>query len=138
MRKQPLDLPARDIDSIAERVSLCAQAARDAIGPGRAVEDYESALDRALRADKLQFAWQYPIGVPFDGPPDRGFYADFIVEGWTLLELKVVDRLTLEHADLALNYLRESSCKLCLLINFGQPKVEITRILPSGEVSHAE
>ena len=69
------------------------------------------------------------------GPPNRGFYVDFIVEGRVLLELMHVAALRAEHTDLALNYLRESEADVCLLINFGRSPVEIHRILPSGESS---
>ena len=86
-----------------------------------------------MREHKLQFARQYPIGVPFMGPRDRGFYADFIVEGWVLLELTHSAGLDAEATDLALNLLRESQADICLLINFGRAPVEIRRIVPSGE-----
>ena len=86
-----------------------------------------------MREHKLQFARQYPVGVPFMGPRDRGFYADFIVEGWVLLELAHSAGLDAEATDLALNLLRESKAEICLLINFGRAPVEIRRIVPSGE-----
>jgi GxxExxY protein len=89
-----------------------------------------------MREQKLQFARQYPIGVPFHGPRDRGFRADFIVEGVILLELAQVAALDAEGTDLALNYLRESATDICLLINFGRNPVEIRRIQPSGEWSN--
>jgi GxxExxY protein len=129
MENSTPELPGRDLDSIARRIAVCARAVNNALGPGKDLQDYEGALDRALKEERLQFAWQYPIGIPFYGPQDRGFRADFIVEGWTLLELAAVDQLTAENADLALNYLRESGCKQCLLINFGNRKIEIKRIL---------
>ena len=85
-----------------------------------------------MRENKLQFARQYPIGVPFYGSARRGFHADFIVEGRVLLELAHMPALDAEETDLALNYLRESGADICLLINFGRVPVEIRRILPSG------
>lgn len=115
------------------RILACAQAAADAVGSERELEQYEVALERSMREHQLQFARQYPIGVPFYGPRDRGFYADFIVEGVILLELKRVKALGAAEADLALSYLRESGADICLLINFGRTPVEIRRILPSGE-----
>ena len=99
---------------------------------GQALSEYEAVLERAMRESKLQFARQYPIGVPFYGPRDRGFRADFIVEGRVLLELTQMRALDAEETDLALNYLRESGADICLLINFGRIPVEIRRILPSG------
>jgi GxxExxY protein len=126
-----------DPSKALERVLACTQAAAAGVGPEGELEQYETALERSMRGQQLQFARQYPIGVPFYGPRHRGFYADFIVEGVILLELVRVKALGATEADLALNYLRESGADLCLLINFGRAPVEVRRILPSGE-SRAE
>ena len=120
-----------------QRITACAREVGAALGPGLPLQKYEEALARLMQERLLKFAWQYPVGIPFDGPADRGFRADFIVEGWVLLELKAVDRLTLEHSDQALNYLRESGCRLCLLINFGKAKVEIQLVPPTGAATNA-
>jgi GxxExxY protein len=127
----PHQLPIEHFQAIAERIVTCAQAVRDSLGEGEPVDRYEAALERALRADKLQFARQYPFGVPFDRPPDAGFYADFVVEGWILVELKALSALTSEHTAQARQYLRESGCRLCLLINFGPRQVEVQHLLPT-------
>ena len=124
-------LPIEHFQAIAERIVSCAQAVRDSLGEGGPVDRYEAALERALRADKLQFARQYPFGVPFDRPPDTGFYADFVVEGWILVELNAVPALTSGHTEQARQYLRESGCRLCLLINFGPRQVQVQHLLPS-------
>lgn len=123
----------RDNEKVVGRILPCVRQVAERLGPGLELKEYEAALDRSMRESKLQFARQYPIGVPFDGPPDRGFHADFIVGGWVLLELQRVAELTAEQNDLALNYLRESGCDLCLLINFGKSRAEVRRILPSGD-----
>ena len=124
-------LPIEHFQAVAERIVRCAQDVRDSVGEDRSADEYEAALERALRAGKLQFARQYPFGVPFDRPPDAGFYADFVVEGWILLELKVVPLITSKHTAQARQYLRESGCRLCLLINFGTQRVQVQHLLPS-------
>ena len=128
-------MAAYDLSRVIARIVASAQAVAEGAQPGQAVQQYEAALDRDMREHKLQFARQNPIGVPFDGPPDHGFYADFIVEGRVLLELICVATLGPTETDLAFNYLRESGADICLLINFGRSPVEIRRILPSGEWS---
>jgi GxxExxY protein len=124
-----------DLSNALSRILVCAGAVGDQLRPGQALSQYEAVLERTMRESKLQFARQYPIGVPFDGPRDRGFRADFIVEGRVLLELAHMQALDAEQTDLALNYLRESGADLCLLINFGRTPVQIRRILPSGRWS---
>ena len=127
-----------DAEKVARGVIQCVQDVSTELGTGRPLDEYENALAGRLQDVKLKFAWQYPFGVPFHGPADRGFYADFVVEGWVLLELKAVDRLTDEQAAQARDYLQESGCRLCLLINFGQPQVEIRRFVPPDDVTHAQ
>jgi GxxExxY protein len=125
-------MAAHDLTRVVGSIIACAREVGEGLRPGGDTEQYEAALDRSMRDHKLQFARQYPIGVPFMGPQDRGFRADFIVEGRVLLELTHTAVLEAEDADLALNYLRESDTDICLLINFGRSPVEIRRILPSG------
>ena len=43
----------------------------------------------------------------------------------------LVEQLNQEHTAQALNYLRATGVEVCLLINFGKPKIEIKRLLPS-------
>jgi GxxExxY protein len=121
-----------DLTPALRRILASARSVGSAMAPGLALDEYEAALERSMRVAKLQFARQYPIGVPFYGPRDRGFYADFIVEGRILLELMHMPALDAEATDLALNYLIESEADICLLINFGRVPMEIRRILPSG------
>jgi GxxExxY protein len=56
------------------------------------------------------------------------YTADLLVEDQVIVELKVVGALSDLHVPQCRNYLRATGKKLCLLINFGQPKVEIRRI----------
>ena len=126
----PHQLPIEHFQAIATRIIVCVQVVRNSLGEGRLVDDYEAALEHALRAEKLQFARQYPFGVPLDRAPGEGFYADFVVEGWILLELKAVPALTSEHTGQARQYLHQSGCRLCLLINFGPRQVEVQHLFP--------
>jgi GxxExxY protein len=54
-----------------------------------------------------------------------------LAEERVLLELKAARTLDNTHADQCLNYLRASGSPVCLLINFGRPKIEIKRLVPS-------
>jgi len=123
------------LERIAGRIVECTRYVAHDLPSGLPVDQYETALELRMRLEKLQFARQYPFGIPFYGPQDRGFRADFIVEGRVMLELARVPALDLELTDLALNYLRECGATLCLLINFGASPLEIRRILPSGDWS---
>ncbi len=56
------------------------------------------------------------------------YTADLLVEDQVIVELKAVGALRDVHAPQCRNYLRATGKPLCLLINFGGPKVEIRRI----------
>ena len=59
-----------------------------------------------------------------------GEYAvDLLVEESVLIELKAVKVLDDIHQSQCLNALRATDKQLCLLINFGKPRVEIRRIV---------
>ena len=63
----------------------------------------------------------------YDGIVVGEYFADILVEKTVIVELKAVK----EHNDVftaqCLNYLKATGLPVCLLLNFGQPRVEIKR-----------
>ena len=57
------------------------------------------------------------------------FAADLLVEGCVLVELKAARALDDIHRAQCLNYLKATGLTVCLLINFGRPKVEVKRLV---------
>jgi GxxExxY protein len=57
------------------------------------------------------------------------FIADLLVENCVIAELKAVKTLDEIHMAQCLNYLKATGFAVCLLINFGQPKTQIKRIV---------
>jgi GxxExxY protein len=55
---------------------------------------------------------------------------DLLVEGTILVELKAAKVMDDMHLSRALNYLRASGQRVCLLINMGTPKSEIRLLVP--------
>ena len=124
-------MPSQDVNEITQKIIGCAYTVSNTLGIGFVEKIYENALAHALRKSGLTVAQQYPITVGVDGILVGEFCADLLVEGRVLVELKAVSMLTKEHVAQSLNYLRATGLELCLLINFGRPKVEIQRLLPS-------
>jgi GxxExxY protein len=54
---------------------------------------------------------------------------DLLVEGAVLVELKAIKALDEIHMAQCLNYLKAAQLKVCLLINFGRPRIQIKRIV---------
>jgi GxxExxY protein len=57
------------------------------------------------------------------------YYADIVVDGKVTVEVKSVERLDDVHRAQLLNYLRLSSIKVGLLINFSKTKLEYERLV---------
>jgi GxxExxY protein len=98
------------------------------LGSGYLEEIPHRAMCIALEAAGLRVIEKMPMRVWFRGQPIGLFYADLVVEGVVLVEVK--SRRALEPRDeaQALNYLRCSDCEVGLLINFGA-KAEYKRLV---------
>ena len=68
------------------------------------------------------------MAVRYDGIVVGEYIADFLVNGLILVELKVVKGLDDIHVAQCMNYLRATGLRLCLLMNFARPRVEVRRI----------
>jgi GxxExxY protein len=55
--------------------------------------------------------------------------ADLLVQNAALVELEAVKVLDNIHIVQCLNYLTATGFKVCLLLNFGMPKVQIRRLI---------
>ncbi len=124
-------MPSPEVNAITEKIIGCAYTVSNTLGIGFVEKVYENALAHALRKSGLAIAQQHLITVEFDGELVGEFYADLLVADRVLVELKAVSMLIKKHTAQALNYLRAAGLEVCLLINFGKPKVEIQRLLPS-------
>ncbi|HPP62690.1 MAG TPA: GxxExxY protein [Anaerolineales bacterium] len=94
-----------------------------ALGFGFLEKVYENAMVIALREMGLKVEQQVKIVVYFAGQVVGEYYADLVVEGCVVVELKAVQNLLDEHDAQLLNYLRAAEYEVGLLLNFGsQPR----------------
>lgn len=97
-------------------------------GHGHLEKVYENALAHRLRKAGLEVRQQEPIKVyDEDGTNIGDYYADILVDGWLILELKAVKALAPEHTAQIMGYLKSARLKHGLLINFGSYKFEIKK-----------
>jgi len=119
-----------DIDKLNEvtkRIIGCAYSVSNGLGAGFLEKVYENALAHELRKSGLYAQQQQPIKVAYDGIVVGDYLADIVVEDSVIVELKAVKTFDDVHFAQCINYLKATGMKICLLINFGQPKVEIKR-----------
>jgi GxxExxY protein len=96
------------------------------LGYGFAEKVYQNALVMELVALGLAVESQKQITVRYSGRIVGEFWADVVVNGVVILELKAVQRLLDEHEAQLLNYLKATPIEVGLLLNFG-PRAELKR-----------
>ena len=114
---------------LTERVIQCAFAVSNTLGCGFLEKVYENALAHELRKAGLQVQQQHGITVYYDGVAVGEYTVDLLVEEVLLLELKVIKNLDDIHLAQCLNYLKATNLRLCLLMNFAKPMLEVRRIV---------
>ena len=82
-----------------------------------------------LRKAGLAVEQQKGIQVIYDGVVVGDYFADLVVNGSVIVELKAVKMFDNVHYAQCLNYLKATGLQICLLLNFGVPKVEIKRFV---------
>jgi len=87
---------------------------------------YENAMAYELRQMGLKVEQQAKIDVYYEGQIVGEYFADLLVEGKVIIELKAAKNLTDDHEARLLNYLRATPYEVGLLLNFG-PKPEFRR-----------
>ena len=97
---------------------------------------YRNALAHRLRKAGLDVRQQYPIQVyEEDGTLIGDYYADLLVEGWLIIELKTAKALADEHSAQVLGYLKSARLEHGLLINFGSYRFELRKFAWSQEAA---
>jgi GxxExxY protein len=118
-----------ELDRITERIIGCAQKVSNVLGCGFLEKVYENALVIEVRKSGLVAEQQHDVAVCYGGQIVGQYTADLLVEGSVIVELKAVSALDEVHRAQCLNYLKATGLSVCLLINFGKPRLEIKRIV---------
>jgi len=124
-----MNVQGSELNALSKRIIGCALAVSRTLGCGFLEKVYENALAHELGIAGLDAARQFGLTVPYKGISVGEYVADFLIENAVLVELKAVPALSDVHRAQCLNYLRATSLHLCLLINFGTPRLEIRRVV---------
>jgi GxxExxY protein len=114
---------------LSTRIIGCALAVLHTLGTGFLEKVYENALVHELRKAGFAVSQQHPMVVRYDGVVIGEYTVDLLVEHIVLVELKVVKAIDEIHLAQCLNYLKAAGLHLCLLLNFGKPRLEIKRVV---------
>lgn len=91
---------------------------------------YKDALEYEFRRTAIPYEREKEYAVCCKGIilPHK-FYADFVVFGKIILEIKGVSAISQEFIAQCINYLKVSQNNLALLVNFGELKLNYKRIV---------
>ena len=117
------DYPHSDL---TEKIIAAAYDVYNAMGRGFLEKVYENALALELRSRGLAAEPQSPIEVRYRGEVVGEYFADLLVEGKVIVEIKAAATLEGAHEAQLLNYLKATGIGVGLLINFG-PEIQIKR-----------
>lgn len=117
------------LNSLSEKIIGCAFRVHNVLGCGFLEKVYENALSHELRKNSLSLEQQKPIQVIYDEVIVGDYIADILVESAVIVELKATKAIDEIHKAQLLNYLNATGLNLGLLLNFGQPRLEIKRFV---------
>lgn len=96
------------------------------LGYGFLEKVYENALKIELTKTGIPVEQQKNIKVYYESEQVGDYYADLLVKGLVIIELKAAETICEEHETQLLNYLKATEIEIGLLLNFGK-KAEIKR-----------
>ena len=123
------DSSREELDALSRRIIGAAFRVSSMLGHGFLEKVYENSLVHELRRAGLHVEQQRPVQVRYDGEIVGDYFTDILVERAVVLELKALDRLDRVHFAQCANYLRATGLRICLLLNFGKPRLELKRIV---------
>ena len=117
------------LNDLSGRVIGCAFTVLNTFGVGFLEKVYENSLAIELHEAGLAIVRQHGVRVLYHDMVVGEYFPDLLVEGVLLVELKTVKALDDSHRMQCTNYLKATGLRLCLLLNFGKPRLEIKRVV---------
>ena len=127
-RCTPINADEIRTNELSQRIIGCAFRVLNTLGAGFLEKAYESALGHELREAGILVAQQMGITVLYNGIVVGQYVADLVVEETVVIELKASKALDPAHTAKCINYFKATGLHLCLLLNFGRPRLEIHRV----------
>jgi GxxExxY protein len=105
---------------LTQGIIKAAQNVHNTLGYGFLEKVYHNALVLELRKMGIETEYEKPITVYYDGQIVGEYYADIVVAGKVILEIKAVQTINAAHEVQLVNYLKAADIDVGLLLNFGE------------------
>ena len=125
-----------NIDDITYQIRGAVFEVNRVLGHGFLEKVYEKALMIELSRRGLSVENQVRLKVIYKEEIVGEYFADLLVEGSVIVEIKAVTHLLKEYQAQLLNYLKATGIQVGILVNFTSNKAEIKRMvlnLPEGQ-----
>ena len=117
------------LQPVTEQLIGAAYEVHNILGFGFLEKVYQRALQVELQSRGVKVELEPKIQVQFKGVIVGDYFADLLLEGKIIVELKTDAAYQSLHEAQLLNELRGAGIKLGYLINFGREKVEYKRMV---------
>ena len=114
MKKDSIEV----LNNITQRIIGCAIEVHRNLGPGLLESIYEKALCYEFDENRIKYKNQVLVPIVYKGHQLGEYRLDLLVEDKIIVELKAVDKINPVFEAQILSYLKITSKKLGLLINF--------------------
>lgn len=116
-------------DETYEIIGICMEVHR-VLGRGMLEIVYKDAIEYELIEKGIRYQREKEYSINYKGKvlPHK-FYADFVIDGKIILEVKSKSGVIEEHYSQVLNYLAISKLKLGLIINFHEKSLQQKRVV---------
>ena len=110
-------------------IGICMEVHR-ALGKGLLEIVYKDAIEHEFNLNNIPFEREKQYEVEYKGLIlPHSFFADFVVFGKIILEVKAQSKLVDAHYQWVLNYMTLAKCPLGLVVNFGGNKLITNRLI---------
>lgn len=110
----------------------CAMEVLNMLGHGLLEKPYENALVVEFGLRGIECSQQPRFPVVYKGVKVGEYIPDLIVFGKIVVDTKTIDRITNLEKGQILNYLKITSLKVGLILNFKNPSLEWERVVLGG------
>ena len=118
-----------ELETLTGKIIECAITVHKKLGPGFLESVYQTALPIELRKAGLKVDAQKEIKIFYDGREIGLHRLDLLVEKQVIVELKTVKEFNESHKAQLLSYLKATSLKVGLLLNFANAVLKIKRMV---------
>jgi len=117
------------LEELSFQVMSAVFEVHNVLGPGFLEKVYERALVKEFGLRNIAVETQKEINVSYKNEIIGSYFADILVDGQIIIELKAIPHVLPLHEAQLLNYLKATGIKLGLLVNMGTQRVEYKRMV---------